>query len=438
MRAECDIDFKDFVRRARLDTAAIAANSRACIEQELGKNTAELLSACHAVTTDVSAAMPDRALSHIDQLLSELLSAGTVRSGGALVARTPAEIVAALAEKLCEEVRVWIARLIDDPSQRLGGARRGLSCLDDLSTRVRGELQRIHTAISDRLAQICASSVSGGTKSAQVEEYFHLKLDDVTIRAAIFAVELVQAELKQLADMLTSFGREIEQISTAIARAANPAASKSNDISSNGSGLDDGTNGFETRIDEFAAAVDAKLQAEYIGGNGGLLNIVMKGGRPRAQLSAKLHELSREVVRQTLRSAQTGQQTLSGSMRSAVAIATPSFLEFGGERRILTLTPESSGSGEVVGTVQCTAMEYEEGSTTVCVEAANLSLEHIALEIVERRRDRVEFAERVHCRTDIDWTPLIAVDANECGSSWDTSRAQPAVAQEAMGKTLVL
>jgi len=54
------------------------------------------------------------------------------------------------------------------------------------------------------------------------------------------------------------------------------------------------------KLPEIAAHVDARLQAEFLDPIGGLAKTIMEGGRPRAQLTAKLHELSRQVVRQAV------------------------------------------------------------------------------------------------------------------------------------------
>jgi hypothetical protein len=60
----------------------------------------------------------------------------------------------------------------------------------------------------------------------------------------------------------------------------------------------------------------------------------------------------------------------------------------------------------------------------------------MALEFVERRRDRVEFAERIHSRTDVAWTPLIATSTQEASDVWSCGEL-PSV-QHDMSKTMVM
>jgi hypothetical protein len=85
-----------------------------------------------------------------------------------------------------------------------------------------------------------------------------------------------------------------------------------------------------------------------------------------------------------------------------------------------------------------TTISGTDSSLTVCVEADGLSVPHIALEFVDRRRDRVEFAGRVRCRTDIAWTPLISPVAPADSGAWPFDEAARAQVQHAMSKTVVL
>ena len=178
----------------------------------------------------------------------------------------------------------------------------------------------------------------------------------------------------------------------------------------------------------------------------------MQGGRPRAQLTAKLHELSRQAVQQALAES-TSWKTASekapkqaATCDPALASATPALLEFGGTRRVLAVLPRDSAASPAASCVlrgdRRSAHHRSAGtdnSLTLCVEADGLSLQHIALGFVERRRDRVEFAQRVHCRTDITWTPLGLDDSDtrrvRLVERRTASNRRP---QHAMCKTLVM
>jgi hypothetical protein len=205
------------------------------------------------------------------------------------------------------------------------------------------------------------------------------------------------------------------------------------------------------KISEISAQVDARLQAEYLDPIGGLAKTIMEGGRPRAQLTSKLHELSRQAVHYAVAAVNVlettgGNSDQSGTdeLRSSLALATPALLEFGGRRRTLVVVPREAaqfGSQAAIsrrlGTAVTTISGPDSG-LTLCVEADGLSLTHIALEFVERRRDRVDFAGRVHCRTDIAWMPLIPPVVTADSAVWPFDAAGRVQDQHAMSKTVVL
>jgi hypothetical protein len=207
----------------------------------------------------------------------------------------------------------------------------------------------------------------------------------------------------------------------------------------------------EAALPRLAAEVDARLQAEYLHENGGLLKTIMQGGRPRALLSAKLQELSRKAVQQALSDIHVHEQNTAFAagqsredLRSGLASATPSLLEFGGTRRMLAILPRDSDAASdpvefsrSLG-VDVTAVRGSDNGLTLCVEAGNLSVEHIALDLVQRRRDRVEFAQRVHCRNDIAWSSLLSGSATTSVVLWNGPDSRPTDADEELCKTLVI
>jgi hypothetical protein len=167
-----------------------------------------------------------------------------------------------------------------------------------------------------------------------------------------------------------------------------------------------------------------------------------------------LYELSREAVQHLL----AGVNVLEGGaavedsehdakLRSDLAIATPSLLEFGGTRHLLAILPRDSAAAHNVVAfsrsvgAHATTVAGSDNSLTLCVEAGQLSLRHIALELVQRRRDRVEFGERVHCRTDVPWTPLVPLSTTPVPVAWAGSSTNDSCltqARQDLCKTLVM
>jgi hypothetical protein len=65
------------------------------------------------------------------------------------------------------------------------------------------------------------------------------------------------------------------------------------------------------------------LQRDFLNAQGGLFNVIMQGGRSRAQLSVKIQEFARESVEEFL--SQTSQQPIDdATFREGVQSATPS------------------------------------------------------------------------------------------------------------------
>jgi hypothetical protein len=119
-----------------------------------------------------------------------------------------------------------------------------------------------------------------------------------------------------------------------------------------------------------------------------------------------------------------GESNVSSELRSGISAATPAFLEFGGTRRVLAVLPRdgagaltSAAISEALGPMAATAVG-EDNNLALCVEAGELSVPHVAASLVEYRRDRVEFAGRVHSRTDIAWSPLFETAAKGGPIAW--------------------
>jgi hypothetical protein len=123
--------------------------------------------------------------------------------------------------------------------------------------------------------------------------------------------------------------------------------------------------------------------------------------------------------------------------------ATPALLEFGGTRHVLAILPRDSSDActspafsTALGST-ATCIVGSDNNLTLCVEAGQLSAPHLAAALVEHRRDRVEFAGRVHSRTDVEWTPLIETTAAE-PVGWPDMSAGSTMPHDATCKTLVM
>lgn len=440
-----------FVTRLQLDAAGLAANSRSMIDLNLGGSGSEFVAGWLSERAKKRGANQDALLSEIDRLFGREEPDSDTEFRG----QRPADLVATLADKLKSEFRRWIVRHIEKPGQRIAGARRALANLETHLRRVGTDLKRIRCAAVDRLIQIRAEAGAAALANAAksscvdltwVDEYFHTSLDHLTILGAEHMLRVFEAEGKAVSDELASLGREIEQIAAALNRSVATTSNDGDNTLASAQQQQRVAERFGSRLDDFALQVDVQLQSEFLDASGGLVKTIAQGGRPRAQLTAKLHELSGRVVHQLLSAAadqnsDPSRPSPNSSLLGAISQATPAVLEYGGRRRILAVMPmESSPAACSESTTRVsgkpvTAIHGGDSSLVVCVEADNLSLPHVALDIVERRRDRIDFAGRVHSRTDIEWQPLINTDCTP--NVWgDMSRH--ADAQQDLYRTMVM
>jgi serine/threonine protein kinase len=457
------------VRRLQLDCSGIAANSRSLVELQLGGDASDFLSSWFAKQSSTREAGEDVQLQAIDRIFGA--QSGPAESRKIFLLGQPISgIVQPLGEKLRSELRRWVTGRIDDPRERLVGARRAIAWMNHHLGQCDAELQRLRRTVvakldelrAEAVAAAAASSPGGGfqsrdTFSRRVFDYFRLRLDQLAISAAEHTVHLLLSDAKTMSDEITALSREIDQIATAVGRAAQSdtigAASVAADPSTRA--VQTGVMaGLKAKLPELASDVDRQLQAEYISAHGGLLAMVMQGGRPRAQLSAKLHELSRQVVQNTLAGInllddgadKTSSKQLA-DLRSGLALATPSLMEFGGTRRVLAVLPDDPAAtnyaamlSRVIGAAPA-AIHGADTSLTLCVEADRLSIQPIAVSIVQRRRDRVDFAQRVHCRTDITWSPLVMTSSTPASMVWTgtpAGKVNQTISRQDMCKTLVM
>jgi hypothetical protein len=348
-------------------------------------------------------------------------------------------------------------RRVEEPAHRLGGARQSLACIHDHIRRVQSELKRVRVAIADHMLQMRADSAARGEKSASVSrdagksetsfahEYFQVAIDQVSLAAGESVLLALSAECSAISDEFASLNREIDQVATALHRAASSRTGDDNLVVKEPR---DFPKQLQGKVDEVVKLVDARLQVEFLQVNGGLVQTVMQGGRIRAQLNSKLLETARKAVHQAISSGDSAavEDLTEGNdgLGSALAIATPMLLEYGGDRRVLAIVPRSGNTGNsdtrvsrALG-ISATTVAGRDNYLTVCVEASGLSLPHVALEIVERRRDRVEFARRIHSRTDIAWSPLVSTEISNASIVWSASEAPATHDQHAMSKTLVI
>ncbi len=447
------------VNRLQLESGGVATNARALVETKFPDGSAAFLSSWFAKQLGAGDPGERGQLQAIDCIFGSTESDGAEGHKISLLGESAGAIVEPLAEKLRSEIRRWVTSRIDDTRERLIGARRCINWLHDHCRQIECELQRLRsTVVGKALALRRETTAAAGPLPLQKKPgghqfasqlalaYFGLRLDQVATVAAQHLIHLLLCDAKAMSDEITALGHEIDQLALAVSRAAGtrpatPDATTQAQVAAN----------LQAKLPAIAAEVDARLQLEFINAHGGLLKLIMQGGRPRAQLTAKLQEVSRQSVHHALAGINVLDDALGANnaqsrseLRSGLAAAAPALLEFGGARRVLAIVPrDAAGDADQKELSQAlgapvTTVAATDNNLTFCVEANQLSLAHVALQFVERRRDRVEFAGRVHCRTDIEWMPLVETAATSSVAEWGGAAPLNIESRAAMCKTLVM
>jgi eukaryotic-like serine/threonine-protein kinase len=418
----------ELVQRLPLMPSAIAANARSLVESQFGCAAETFLQNWLAERISSNQDSDARRWEVVDDIFSGGQAATTAASKLSLLGQLVSDIVQPLSAKLGEAVRHWAIERLDVPQGRLNGARHSVLWLQNHLESARNELRTYREPLAAALVEIRGpTQAAAGHESSAVAEasferlshYFELRLDELGLRAAKRITQSLLVELKAVGDNLTAFGRELGQIKSA-ARSVSASERQSAENSTLDALGRQMTAMVSANLDELAAISDARLQRDYLNGQGGLFQVVMRGGRPRAQLSARIQEVCRRVVQDSWSNAgklRSGLDSDGGDVKLIAAIdaATPTPLEFGGARRVLAVLPRGADATSKAKVLSATAgipvsaVEGTDSTMAICVEAEGLSLKHLALSVIERRRDSVEFAKRVQSRSDIAWTPLVAM-----------------------------
>jgi hypothetical protein len=421
------------VRRLQLEPAAVAANVRTLLETVLGCDATTYLSSWSADPANASLGDEACRFASIDQIFQTGQGSGRGVEGLYFLGHPVDSITQPLEEKLRGDVLRWVLGRLDDPQERLSGARQAVTWFDQHFRAVEKALSQLVGNTTVKLSELQNPSAQSPDADPLAEEqraapspeerlalYFRTRLDLLAFQAAGDITRRILSDLTAAADQLTAFGRELSQITTKMfIHTVSASSALSSEPPADHSPAEQV---LWSRLHDIAATVEQRLQKEFLDQNGGLLETVLCGGRQRAQFCATLQEIARQAVYDDLRNVDVLADMMSGAdaqgadespLRLARASATPSALRFGGARRVLAVLPKDRQQpvdqtllAEALGAQVSLATGYD-SSLQLCVEAEQLSLPHVAVDIAQHRRDCTDFARRVHTRTDIAWTPLV-------------------------------
>lgn len=382
-----------------IDLAALAGRTREAIESLLASNAAPAATAPFQLSVfirdvDADFAAPDD------------------RPGTFVAGRSLEEATDSIAAELANRLTTSILQKIDERGSRLAGAMGMLESSRQLLLQLETESTKMAGAIAQQaaaaIAQLDRWQRERSTTEAAIarerefgEAYRRLRIDQHAMLAASAIARRLTAELRTIGDRLGEFGRQIKGFILQFPQAAALHGDDAFAVA------------VAAQLTQLVADVDAQLEEQFTASMGGLLAVAMGSPRVRDQFGA---DLLRLATRRSEQLATSPALIATVALPAAVdgvpqvidGVELPAVPCHGGKYAVLETQPGSSARATAwetptAGIATLTGV----GSQAVrCCETWNLSLPRIALNLIDNRRDCIEFAERVATRCDVDWTPL--------------------------------
>ena len=380
-----------------VDMASLASRSREAISR--------------AMDNQPSAEGISKGLASSLQWLNAAFTAPEDQPGNYLLGRPLGEIVGPIATEIAETLKASIFRSVDEPKARLAGASGLVEASRQRLVELEAEAMKLAGAIGHQAAAMQMQldrwqRERSGVDPAKDEELFsayrELRLDQQAMIAAALIAKQLLAELRTLTDQLGEIARQIKGFvqlypQTAALRGDDPFASL-----------------VARELPKLADIVESRLEQEYLAPSGGLLQVVMGNPRVREQLSSELSRLATRQAESLATSPELIAAVATRASRSAASSDSarqeeelPAVSCRGGDIAWLQVTPAAGPTPVRWSSHEESTVLHGVGSHAVrCCEAWNLSLSHVAGELIQHRRDCFELADRVSSRCDVDWTPL--------------------------------
>lgn len=319
-------------------------------------------------------------------------------------------LVEPLAVELATSLAGQILKQVDRREGRLPGAVGELERLRQQLQQLEGEATKLSGGIGHQAAATLAQidrlhrERRPGSESPRDRElglgYFSLRIDQHALLGVAIIARRLTAELRSVGDRLGEFARQVKSLLQQL-----PTVRPSQSDQSFLVALD-------RQLPQLAGNADGELAQTLAASEGSLLATVMGSPRVREQL-----------INDLVRIATHGAERLAGQEELASSLAGPNapnaqdeqdrpplaLLQNGGAYAVLETRPGSSSASFTATTTPSGAARLTGvGSGAArCCEAWDLDLPQVAMQLIERRRDCAEFAERVSSRCDVDWAPLV-------------------------------
>ncbi|WP_428307894.1 tubulin-like doman-containing protein [Lacipirellula sp.] len=334
---------------------------------------------------------------------------------GAFVGGRPLEQVAApIAQSIAATMSTEVMEQVDSLGLRVPGAEAAIGRWRGDLQQLDAEASKIAAALSQQAAAMAMqidrwqrerSNTSASTAREQelCDGYRDLRTDQHSLLAVALVAKRALAELRGVGDRIGELARQLKGM---LARF--PADAPQGEPSAF-TGL------LSKQLTSLCDRVDERLEQSFTQPSGGLIAVAMGSPRVREQLVV---ELTKAATRQAEQLASSPTLAAGASFAAETDASDPGIdssqlphvLPLNSTYAVLETRPSAiAGIAVQQASANGVTTLVGVGSQTVrCVESWNLSPSRTALDLVDRRRDCLEFADRVSSRCDVDWIPLAA------------------------------
>ena len=277
--------------------------ARSLVDAQLGGDASTFLTLWLAQRLSPSQSNDERRWDAVDDVFGGASSAARSSAKPTLLGLPLTDVIQPLAERICPEARIWLIQRLEQPGKT--GVWPIANSFGHRLDSLLNEIQNYRRPLAAKLNVLRQPTPQNGGDTAnaapttqanadRLANYFDLRLDDLALRAAEHVVRRLLAELKSICDGLTAFGRELNQFATATPSPnRNPIGRASTGVDSSPPGQQTPIESIRSHLSALTANVEARLQRDFLNAQGGLFNVILLGGRSRAQLAVKIQEFVR-------------------------------------------------------------------------------------------------------------------------------------------------
>lgn len=248
--------------------------------------------------------------------------------------------------------------------------------------------------------------------------YAKVRLSQVVVRAAARFTQVLRSEVGAVEHAVKMLKRDITHLenefrisgwNAAVADASNDGV-KATIVSA-----------IRCRLADLTVQADRACGQDNPGG----VSVLRLAAEKRLDLQAGFADRLRRLARSSLSlvmrdvdlsaallKAQGSADDSSNRLPAMLAAARPTLLAQGGQQRMLLVLPEGSSEASLRETISAqigqppTVVYDSDRDATICYEVNGLILSQAAATIIEHRSEYVQAAQRLHTRTDVEWSPL--------------------------------